>query len=169
MRSKATNEITVLKMSYRYYKSYQGDGQKSGAYIFRPATPDEKSIKYSKFTSGKEFKGNHMSSMTITDSNFEITLKTHKDSSFIEVETNHLGIQNDWLTSHGKELIIHFETVGLQNDETFWTDSMGLQMQKRIFDYRETWEMVKTEIVSENYYPVIHGVFIEDKESSQKL
>jgi len=34
-------------INYNYYESYQGDGQKSGAYIFRPADANGTSKKYS--------------------------------------------------------------------------------------------------------------------------
>ena len=34
---------------------------------------------------------------------------------------------------HGKEVIFHFET-SLENNQTFWTDSNGRQMMKRVYE-----------------------------------
>ena len=44
-------------VSYNYYESYQGDGQKSGAYIFRPASDTPKKFSTTKtihYAEGKE-------------------------------------------------------------------------------------------------------------------
>lgn len=40
-------KVETFLINYNYYEAYQGDGQKSGAYIFRPATPNASPKKFS--------------------------------------------------------------------------------------------------------------------------
>lgn len=54
----------------------------------------------------------------------------------------------------GKEIITTYTSPGLNTENTFYTDSNGRQMMKRVKDVRPTWKLNKTEPVSENYYPI---------------
>ena len=51
---------------------------------------------------------------------------------------------------------------------TFYTDSNGRQMLKRVKDNRPTWTLNKTEPVSENYYPVNSRIALVDLETQFK-
>lgn len=53
----------------------------------------------------------------------------------------------------GKEIVLHVNT-NLTNNQTFYTDSNGLELQKRILNYRPTWNLSVNEPSSGNYYPV---------------
>lgn len=46
-----------FKLDYLYYKSYQGDGHKSGAYAFRPDESEAKAVPYSLFNKGNLYEG----------------------------------------------------------------------------------------------------------------
>lgn len=38
------HSVETIDIGYKYYQSYQGDGQKSGAYIFRPSSDTPKTF-----------------------------------------------------------------------------------------------------------------------------
>uniref|UniRef100_A0A1X7VKL5 Alpha-mannosidase n=1 Tax=Amphimedon queenslandica TaxID=400682 RepID=A0A1X7VKL5_AMPQE len=62
----------------------------------------------------------------------------------------------------GKEIISHF-TTDLKSDSTFYTDSNGRDMQKRVRNYRPTWKYNNTEPIAGNYYPVNSRIYIRDE------
>lgn len=67
----------------------------------------------------------------------------------------------------GHEVIANFEVEGFDNNKIFWTDSNGLQMQKRVLNYRPTWDINKNyqeanQNVTANYYPVTSGVLMQE-------
>ena len=64
-------------------------------------------------------------------------------------------------------MIVDFKVEGFDNNQTFYTDSNGLQMQKRVLNYRPTWDMEKSyadsrENVTANYYPVNTAISMRD-------
>jgi len=68
----------------------------------------------------------------------------------------------------GYEVIANFHVENFDNNQTFSTDSNGLEMQKRILNYRPTWDLVNTnykdslENVTANYYPINSAISMED-------
>ena len=62
----------------------------------------------------------------------------------------------------GTEVIATWQIIGFDNKKTFYTDSNGLEMQKRVIDFRPTWDLVTNEHVSGNYYPVNSAIAIRD-------
>lgn len=62
---------------------------------------------------------------------------------------------------NGKEIITRF-TTELKTDQTFYTDSNGREMLKRVRDYRPTWKMEVNEPVAGNYYPVTSKILMRD-------
>ena len=67
----------------------------------------------------------------------------------------------------GFEVIADFQVLGFDNQQTFWTDSNGLEMQKRILNYRPTWNLqddynIKFENVTANYFPINSAVSMRD-------
>ena len=66
--------------------------------------------------------------------------------------------------SVGKEVVLLVET-GIKNENVFYTDSNGLELQKRVNNYRETWKLKVHETSSGNYYPVNGVILIEDPET----
>ena len=45
--------------------------------------------------------------------------------------------------------------------DTFYTDSNGREMLKRVRDYRPTWKLEVNEPVSGNYYPLTAGMYLK--------
>jgi lysosomal alpha-mannosidase len=62
----------------------------------------------------------------------------------------------------GKEIVLEIKTPDIKNNKTFYTDSNGLEMIKRILDYRPTYNLINTEFASGNYFPVTSCIYIED-------
>lgn len=54
----------------------------------------------------------------------------------------------------GQEVTANFFAYNLDNNETFYTDSSAMEMQKRILNFRPTWNLTTNEPVSSNYYPI---------------
>ena len=61
---------------------------------------------------------------------------------------------------NGWEVVAQFQVEEFFNNGTFYTDSNGLEMQKRVLNYRPTWDLVATnyadslENVTANYFPI---------------
>lgn len=53
----------------------------------------------------------------------------------------------------GKEVVIQINT-NIKNNNVFYTDSSGLDLIKRQINHRDSWNLVVTEPVAGNYYPV---------------
>ena len=60
-------------------------------------------------------------------------------------------------------------TTDLNTKGTFYTDSNGRQMVKRIRDKRPTWNLNVTEPVAGNYYPINSRMYIKDDASDQQV
>jgi len=58
----------------------------------------------------------------------------------------------------GVDAVVNFDFGYNKHNGTFYTDSNGLEMQKRMIDYRPMWPFGKYEPghqnISSNYYPV---------------
>ena len=57
IQSKEKQSKHQFKLEYLYYKSYQNDGHKSGAYTFRPDKSDSVGLPYHQFNRGKIYQG----------------------------------------------------------------------------------------------------------------
>ena len=59
-----------------------------------------------------------------------------------------------------------FKSTNFDNNNTFWTDSNGLEMQQRILNYRPTWDFtyVDNMNISANYYPIVTAIAMQDKD-----
>jgi len=57
----------------------------------------------------------------------------------------------------------------LQTDKTFYTDSNGREMLKRVRNYRPTWDLKLEEPISGNYYPVTSKIALKDERNQLKL
>eukprot|EP01017_Pseudomicrothorax_dubius_P019484 TRINITY_DN2142_c0_g3_i3.p1 TRINITY_DN2142_c0_g3~~TRINITY_DN2142_c0_g3_i3.p1 ORF type:complete len:253 (-),score=88.54 TRINITY_DN2142_c0_g3_i3:90-848(-) len=53
--------------------------------------------------------------------------------------------------------------------DRFYTDSNGLEMQKRVLDFRPSWALQPLERVSGNYYPITSAIYLEDKSSDRRM
>jgi lysosomal alpha-mannosidase len=66
------------------------------------------------------------------------------------------------------EYITRFDT-DLQSNATWWTDTNGREMRKRVRNHRESWRLNVTQNVSGNYYPVVNRMFIRDESKGVQL
>ena len=78
----------------------------------------------------------------------------------MDVDLDSLPIEE--VKFNGQEMVVEFQADGFENDGTFWTDSNGLELQKRVLNYRPTWDLEsfnghsgdQRENITWNYYPI---------------
>ena len=78
-----------------------------------------------------------------------------------EVKLHGIPISDDL----GKEVVANWQIVDMDNDSVFYTDSNGLEMQRRTLDFRPDWHFSSDEKVASNYYPIPSAIAIRDKHS----
>ena len=69
----------------------------------------------------------------------------------------------------GREVVANWQVVDFDNSDTFYTDSNGLEMQKRILDTRPDWDLITNEKESSNYYPIQQAIAIRDTNSTMQV
>jgi hypothetical protein len=74
----------------------------------------------------------------------------------------------------GHEVVVNFHVDNFFNNQTFYTDSNGLDMQKRILNFRPTWDIQQdyndrntNENITANYYPVNSAISMKDVNSGR--
>jgi len=89
------------------------------------------------------------------------------DSDFpvLKVDVDLHSLPNIMYGSH--EVVVDFHIDNFDNNKTFYTDSNGLEMQKRVLNYRPTWDLQKNydehnDNITANFYPVNSAVSIKD-------
>ncbi|GAQ90184.1 lysosomal alpha-mannosidase [Klebsormidium nitens] len=65
--------------------------------------------------------------------------------------------------SGGQEVVLRLE-ADVRNGGTFYTDSNGRDLIKRVVNYRPSWDLIVTDPVAGNYYPVNAAILIRDSE-----
>jgi hypothetical protein len=68
-----------------------------------------------------------------------------------------------------KDVTVDWFFYDFDANSTFWTDSNGLEMQKRILNYRPTWNYSGDQNISSNYYPVGSGIAMRDINSTRQI
>lgn len=74
----------------------------------------------------------------ITNESASVRVRTFKDSSVTTWDVVLYGIP---YTTQGKEVTANWISLDINNNNTFYTDSSALEMQKRILDYRPAWDL----------------------------
>lgn len=74
----------------------------------------------------------------------------------------------------GYEVIAKWQVDNFDNNQTFYTDSNGLEMQKRILNYRPTWNFSESladsnENITGNYYPINSAITMMTVDNSRIL
>ena len=67
--------------------------------------------------------------------------------------------------SDGNEVVVQWHLDGLKNQQTFYTDSNGLEMQKRVLNQRKAFKVTdyySQQNVTSNYYPITSAISIRD-------
>ncbi|XP_018049509.1 PREDICTED: lysosomal alpha-mannosidase-like [Atta colombica] len=156
--------------SFHYYIGAEGNNKNfinrsSGAYIFRPKELSARNFAYS--GSYKIYKGPVVQELHHTINDWI--------SQVVRIYSEEQHIEFDWLIGPiplkdkiGKEIVTRYSS-NLQTDKTFYTDSNGREMLKRVRNYRPTWNLELMEPISGNYYPVTSKITLKDEKKQLKL
>ncbi|KAK1938052.1 Lysosomal alpha-mannosidase [Phytophthora citrophthora] len=180
LANKKKNIQIPLSLDVAYYQAFQGDGPKSGAYVFRPDSNKTYPV------TGNGSTTNSMPSVTM------VNLQTHKGATASRTSVPRVAFKiGDWVTleyrvndadefleiewtvgpvpiadKKGKEVIVRFDAgKSIASDATLYTDSNGLEFMKRVRNHRDTWNLTlhdNTEAVAANYFPITTGAYIKD-------
>lgn len=66
-------------------------------------------------------------------------------------------------------MVVNWEMVNFVSNNTFYTDSNGLEMQKRVLNERPDFTLSTDEFASSNYYPINSAIAIRDDSSNMQL
>jgi len=165
---------TTFSLHYNYYKSYQGADpdvweQLSGAYIFRPSNDTlSGSIPYASPVRGVIYQGKNLIQVHLDLKVITTEIRIYGDlARGVEVNSFVDSINVD--DRKGKEIVMLVNAASIANKEVFYTDSMGMEMQKRIFNYRPSWSLSVHQPASGNYYPILSTIYIEDSYTNERL
>jgi len=94
-------------------------------------------------------------------------VRLYADQPFLEFEYTIGPI--DIADGLGKEVITRYATRGFPTDKTWYTDSQGLEMQQRRYNFRPTWSLNVTEPVAGNYYPMNSAAFLRSDTQNMQI
>lgn len=168
------NKISSLKfgvevgasIDFLVYNSSSGDGQNSGAYLFRPSgllplTNKGQALNLTMV------EGEVYSEMRQTFAPW-LTLKTrvYKSRDWVDLawKVGPVPIGDNL----GKEISMRISS-DVASGKTFYTDSNGREMLERRVDYRPTWDLEVSEPISGNYYPLTSALGIKDGKSEMAV
>jgi hypothetical protein len=154
-----------FRVKVNYYPSFCKSGdQASGAYIFRPADQAiNGSLPYTSLSSASVFNGKVVSQVSLYSDevivNMRFEVKQSSTPGFaLDTFVNSINVDDN----QGKEIVVIVETPEINNNQEFFTDSNGLEMQKRVLNYRPSWNYTSAQRASGNYYPVTSAIYIQD-------
>lgn len=149
-----------------YYEGAIDEDQASGAYIFRPDPSSHYPYMAEYTVNVTTYKGPLFEEIHQPFNEWLTqVIRLYKDETYVEF---------DWIvgpfeaSETGKEMIMRF-TTDLQTNFTFYTDSNGREMLKRILDYRPDYEYIGYEAAAGNYYPVTSKITLKDEEGDLQL
>jgi len=67
------------------------------------------------------------------------------------------------IDNKGLEVVAKWNFAGINNEDIFYTDSNGLEMQKRVRNYRPDFTLDTEMTVSSNYYPINTAIALIDE------
>ncbi|XP_060520800.1 lysosomal alpha-mannosidase-like [Cylas formicarius] len=167
----SANGITLeLNQTFFYYNGANGfhgnSWRPSGAYVFRPAYENSTSnitdrVNYTVYTGPVVMEIQQEFNDWIGQ-----TIRIYENENFVEF---------DWVVGPislefegGKEVVTKFST-NLVTSSTFYTDSNGRELMKRIKDFRPTWNLATNETISSNYFPVTSHIVVRDVEKNIEM
>uniref|UniRef100_A0A6P7FYD5 alpha-mannosidase n=1 Tax=Diabrotica virgifera virgifera TaxID=50390 RepID=A0A6P7FYD5_DIAVI len=175
--SKKTENIV---QEFLYYRSNNGsaDNITSGAYIFRPESGTQAVLIPEDSDEVGYIQGNIVSEVQQRFGKYVVQTMRMMSDSINGVDLEY--IEYDWMVgpldnttvdtvhSIGKEIVKRYYIEEIKNNKTFYTDSNGRQLIKRIRNDHEFHDD-DVEAASSNYYPVTSKISIEDIKSDLKL
>ncbi|XP_038568639.1 LOW QUALITY PROTEIN: lysosomal alpha-mannosidase [Micropterus salmoides] len=157
-----TKQTIKLTQNFYWYNASDGNNslsiQPSGAYIFRPnsSTPfivsrkaRTESIQTSCVQEVRQWFAPWVSQV----------VRLYSDSRALELEWTVGPLPID--DALGKEVITRLDT-SINTEEYFYTDSNGREVLQRKKDFRPTWNLMQSEPIAGNYYPINSRAFIKD-------
>ncbi|XP_076263635.1 lysosomal alpha-mannosidase-like [Rhynchophorus ferrugineus] len=159
-----------LNQNFYTYNGFVGDNslfesRSSGAYIFRPTSDTPNDV--SNHTVVSVYEGALVSELRQELNDYI--------SQIVRINNIEKSIEYDWLIgpipthgSNGIEVITRYST-NLTTNGTFYTDSNGKEMLKRVRNFRPTWDVDIAEFAAGNYYPVTSEIAIRDEELGMEL
>ena len=176
MKSMASSNVTLdVTHEWGYYTSwdynidgkYESDKQNSGAYIFRPKSPDQKLItvkpKSANFQQTAGFMEVHIE---YEEAWIQSTYRILPGQPHVEVEYTVGPIPV--ADGRGKEVVSRFWSP-IKSSGTYYTDSNGREFMQRRKNYRPSWNLDVYEPVAGNYYPVNAAIYVEDASKAQGM
>jgi Glycosyl hydrolases family 38 C-terminal domain len=170
VRISARGVSMEINQTFGYYESFDAsvdssdeNDQSSGAYIFRPRSPlrpltmKSNGGRFVRTSNGIEVH------TTYEEPWIRQVSRINEDDSFIEVE--YIVGPIPIVDGRGKEVVSLYATT-IRNDGVFYTDSNGRDFQRRIRNFRSSWDLEVFEPIAGNYYPVNAAAYIEDTEAS---
>eukprot|EP00357_Protocruzia_adherens_P000608 CAMPEP_0115005768 /NCGR_PEP_ID=MMETSP0216-20121206/20086_1 /TAXON_ID=223996 /ORGANISM="Protocruzia adherens, Strain Boccale" /LENGTH=1013 /DNA_ID=CAMNT_0002372193 /DNA_START=50 /DNA_END=3091 /DNA_ORIENTATION=- len=164
-----TCETTPFTIDFHQYHSMQNSSQNSGAYIFRPDNETfDKTLPYrGDLLHAEVYKGSSIEQVTFDYSNIKVKARLFKQSG-LPLELEVLVKPIDVSDGNGHEIVAVYGS-DIENDKTFYTDSCGLYMQKRVVDYRPTWHLQVNQPRAGNFYPIRNAIYIQQKDGNKRL
>jgi len=171
----ASNFTLDVSHEWGYYTSwdysldgkYTSDQQNSGAYIFRPSTPNQKLTTIKPVSAKFQETGGFVEvQVEYEEPWIQTTYRILPGQPHLEVEYTVGPIPID--DGRGKEVVSRFSSC-MQSTGTFYTDSNGREFIQRKGNYRPTWNLEVYEPVAGNYYPVNAAIYVEDESKKSAL
>ena len=171
LTDKLSSESKMLGFDLRYWQSFQSENQQnSGVYIFRPQDGQYDSYQYSKLSSIGISRGTVRQQFILTfkaqdATNGDAVVRVMiEDLPVLRVDVELFGIPYNKKIGH--EVTVNFLAPELDNQGVFYTDSNGMAMQKRILNYRPTWnlDLTANQNITANYYPIGSAIAIRDSD-----
>ena len=69
----------------------------------------------------------------------------------------------------GREVVAKWNFAGIDSKETFYTDSNGLEMQKRVRDFRPDYTLETDMQISNNYFPIQSAIVLQDTTTQKQV
>ncbi|KAL3662906.1 hypothetical protein V7S43_011854 [Phytophthora oleae] len=183
LANKKKNIQIPLSLDVAYYQAFQGDGPKSGAYVFRPDSNKTYPVtgNGSDDTATKSMPPVTMVNLQLsnaaTGGRTSVPRVAFKIGNWVTLEyrVNDADefLEIEWTVGpvpiadkKGKEVIVRFDAgKSIASDAALYTDSNGLEFMKRVRNHRDTWNLTlhdNQEAVAANYFPITTGAYIKD-------
>ncbi len=159
--NKANGVAMNASVGFVVYNSSANNGQNSGAYIFRPDARHPTLPLLHEASDLTLVEGPVFSEMKQTFAPWvSLSTRVYASEDFVELLWNVGPIPfKDGL---GKEVSMRISSQ-VDSGKTFYTDSNGREMLKRIVNYRPTWNLDVSEPVAGNYYPLTAALAVKDE------
>lgn len=169
----STEGVTLaMNQTWGYYESYDSNldksdsQQNSGAYIFRPSTPDQKLLPLIPKLNGAKFVKTSVGievHASFRQPWLQQVSRIVTGEPYVEVEYTVGPIPIG--DGRGKDIVALLST-SINSDGVFYTDANGREFQKRKRNFRSSWDMEIFEPIAGNFYPVNAAIYVEDSEAA---